>query len=74
MSGIIDTQLKVYDDAYIKFKYKQYCDLIASKLKNHEKPHDRRYKQGFFVPRKPQKCLNIMATKSNLSNVFNMQQ
>ncbi len=60
MSGVLDSGIQIYDDELIKFKYKQYCNLIKQKLHDHQKPHDRRYKQGFFVPTRPQKCLNIM--------------
>lgn len=63
MSDImIESGLKLYDDEYVKMKYSQYCKLIEDKLRTHQKPHDRRFKQGFFVPKKPQKCLNIMET------------
>lgn len=54
--------LKVYDDGYVKFKYSQYCNLVKERLRTHQKPHDRRYKQGFFVPKHPSKCMNIMET------------
>lgn len=70
MPEIQNFSLKVYDDDYIKFKYKQYCNLIQEKLRTHQKPHDRRYKQGFFVPRKPQKCLNIMEMPEPTAIVF----
>lgn len=60
MADIIDCGLRVYDDEYVKFKYKQYCNLIKQKLKDHQKPNNRHYKQGFFVPTRPAKCINIM--------------
>lgn len=62
MSDVITNGITVYDDDYVKFKYKQYCNLVKQKLHDHQKPHDRRYKQGFFVPTRPAKCGNIMAT------------
>ena len=43
-------------------KYKQYVSLIEDKLKKHEKPHNRKWKQGFFIPKHPLKCMNIMET------------
>lgn len=41
-------------------RYSFYCKLVEEKLKNHQKPHDRRYHQGFFIPKRPIKCMNIM--------------
>ena len=41
-------------------RYSYYCKLVEEKLKNHQKPHDRRYHQGFFIPKRPIKCMNIM--------------
>lgn len=66
----INSGLQIYDDEYIKYKYSQYCRLIESKLKAHQKPHDRRYKQGFFVPRKPQKCINVMEMNEPTAIVY----
>lgn len=60
MSDVLDCGVRVYDDDFVKFKYKQYCNLIKQKLNDHQKPHDKRYHQGFFVPSKPAKCINIM--------------
>ena len=60
MADVLSNGLTLYDDAFVQFKYKQYCNLIKSKLKTHQTPHDKRYKQGFFVPRAPAKCINIM--------------
>lgn len=44
----------------INERYSYYCRLVEEKLKNHQKPHDKRYHQGFFVPTRPLKCMNIM--------------
>lgn len=60
MADVLDCGIRVYDDDYVKFKYKQYCNLIKDKLRTHQTPHDRRYHQGFFVPTRPAKCINIM--------------
>lgn len=43
-------------------RYKQYISLIEDKLKKHQKPHNRKWKQGFIIPKKPLKCINIMET------------
>lgn len=43
-------------------RYKQYIALIEDKLKKHQKPHNRKWKQGFMIPKKPLKCINIMET------------
>lgn len=51
-----------YDESYGKARYVQYIKMIDEKLKNHQKPHDRRYRQGFFIPKRPFKCMNIMDT------------
>jgi len=60
MADVLDCGVRLYDDDFVKFKYKQYCNLIKDKLKTHQKPHDKRYHQGFFVPSRPAKCINIM--------------
>ena len=70
MADVLDCGVRVYDDDYINFKYKQYCNLIKQKLKDHQKPHDKRYKQGFFVPTRPQKCINIMEMPEPTAIVF----
>ncbi len=62
--------IQVYDDEYVKFKYSQYCNLVKEKLRTHQKPHDRRYKQGFFVPKHPSKCMNIMETSEPQAIVY----
>lgn len=66
----IESGLKIYDNDYVRMRYSQYCNLVKEKLKNHQKPHDRRYKQGFFVPRTPQKCINVMEMDSPLPIVY----
>jgi len=43
-------------------KYKQYIAMIEDRLKKHQKPHNKKWKQGFFIPKKPLKCMNIMET------------
>ena len=60
MTDILSNGITVYDDAYVQFKYKQYCNLIKCKLKTHQTPHNKKFKQGFFVPRHPAKCINVM--------------
>ena len=70
MADILSNGLTVYDDAYVQFKYKQYCNLIQSKLKTHQNPHNRKFKQGFFVPRHPAKCMNIMEMAEPNAMVF----
>lgn len=59
---IVDRNIEAYDDIYVQIKYNQYCKQVKYLLENHQKPHDRRYKQGFYVPNKPRKCVNIMET------------
>lgn len=43
-------------------RYKQYVSMIEDKTKKHQKPHNRKWKQGFFIPKKPLKVINIMET------------
>lgn len=50
------------DLQYATARYKQYIDIINYKLKNHQKPHNRRWRQGFFIPKHPLKWINIMET------------
>ena len=50
------------DLQYATTRYKQYIDIINYKLKNHQKPHNRRWRQGFFIPKHPLKWINIMET------------
>ena len=50
------------DLQYAAARYKQYIDIINYKLKNHQKPHNRRWRQGFFIPKHPLKWINIMET------------
>lgn len=59
-----------FDENYVKLKYNQYCKIIEEKLKNHQKPHNSRYKQGFFVPKRPAKVINIMETDEPQPIVF----
>lgn len=57
----IDSQRQIsLSEAAIR--YKQYVGIIEDKLKKHEKPHNRKWKQGFFIPKHPLKCMNIMET------------
>jgi len=58
---VIDSR-PMFDESYAKMRYTQYIRLVNDKLKKHQKPHDRRYKQGFFIPKRPIKCINIMET------------
>ena len=51
-------------------RYKQYVSMINEKLKNHQKPHNRKWKQGFFIPKKPLKVINIMETNEPQPIVF----
>jgi len=58
----IDSQRQIsLSEAAIR--YKQYVGIIEDKLKKHEKPHNRKWKQGFFIPKHPLKCMNIMETQ-----------
>lgn len=59
---LYDCGVKVFDDDYVKARYTQYCKIVEQKLKDHQKPHDRRYKQGFFIPKRAGKCINVMET------------
>lgn len=43
-------------------RYKQYVDMIKDKLNNHEKPHNKRWRQGFLIPSHALKWINIMET------------
>ena len=70
MADILSNGLTVYDDAFVQFKYKQYCNLIKSKLKTHQSPHNKKFKQGFFVPKHPGKCINIMEMPEPTAMVF----
>lgn len=51
-------------------KYKQYVSLIEDKMKNHQKPHNKRWRQGFYIPKKPLKWINIMETSEPQPIVF----
>ena len=51
---------RTFNSNEVNNKYSYYCKLVEEKLKNHQKPHDRRYHQGFFIPKRPIKCMNIM--------------
>lgn len=44
------------------FRYKKYRDIINDRIQNHQIPHNKKYKQGFFLPKHPLKCMNIMET------------
>lgn len=66
---IVDTK-QSYDLQYASIRYKQYVDMIKYKLKNQQKPHDRRYKQGFFIPTRPLKNMNIMETEEPTPIVY----
>ena len=70
MADILSNGLTVYDDAFVQFKYKQYCNLIKAKLKTHQSPHNKKFKQGFFVPKHPGKCINIMEMPEPTAIVF----
>ena len=58
---VIDTH-RTFDEEYAKMRYTQYIKKVNWLLENHQKPHDRRYKQGFFIPTRPLKVINIMET------------
>ena len=51
---------RTFNSNEVNNKYSYYCKLVEEKLKNHQKPHDRRYHQGFFVPKRPIKCMNVV--------------
>ena len=58
---IIDSR-RVFDDDYAKMRYTLYIKKINTLLENHQKPHNKKYKQGFFIPKRPLKVMNIMET------------
>lgn len=53
-----------------EIRFKLYCQTIKDKIKNGQKPHNERYKQGFFIPKNPKKCMNIMETNEPQPIVF----
>lgn len=57
---IIDANRTHYSQEEVNIKFNYYKRLVEEKLKKHQKPHDRRYHQGFFIPKHPEKCMNIM--------------
>lgn len=61
MGLIIDKDF-VFDQDIVDKRLEQYLNTVKDHLKNGDKPHDRRYKQGYFAPKCPAKCINIMET------------
>lgn len=59
---LLNNNLQNIDLQYASIRYNQYIDTINYKLKNHQKPHNNRWKQGFFIPKHPLKWINIMET------------
>ena len=55
---------------YAATRYREYVALIEDKLRKHEKPHNKRWKQGFFLPQHPLKWINIMETQETQPIVF----
>ena len=53
-----------------EIRYKLYCQTIKEKIKSGQKPHNDRYKQGFFIPKNPNKCMNIMETNEPQPIIF----
>ena len=51
-----------FDMNYVNLRYKQYLKAVDDLYKKHQVPHDKRYKQKIFVPKRPIKCINIMET------------
>lgn len=41
-------------------RFNKYNSIINDRLKNHQIPHNKKYKQGFFIPKHPLKCMNVM--------------
>lgn len=58
---IIDT-CRTFDEDYAKMRYTLYIQKVNTLLENHQKPHNKKYKQGFFIPKRPLKVMNIMET------------
>ena len=59
MGLIIDKDF-IFDQDIVDRRLEQYVRTVKDHLSNGDKPHDRRYKQGYFVPRCPAKWINIM--------------
>lgn len=58
---IIDANRTHYSQEEVNRKFNYYKQLVDYKLKNHQKIHDKRYHQGFFIPKyHPERCMNIM--------------
>ena len=62
MGLIIDKDF-IFDQDIVDKRLEQYVRTVKDHLSNCDKPHDRRYKQGYFVPRCPAKWINIMETE-----------
>lgn len=58
---VIDSR-PMFDESYAKMRYNQYLKAVQNLYKNHQTPHDRRYRQKIFIPSRPIKCGNIMET------------
>lgn len=58
---VIDSNISI-DDEYCDMKYQQYVQLVQDKKKNKQLPKDKRYRQGFFIPKNYKKCINIIDT------------
>lgn len=68
--NVIDAPQRTIDLQSASIRYKQYINGINDKLKNHQKPHNRKWKQGFFIPKHPLKWINIMETDEPQPIVF----
>ena len=54
-------EFKKYSTDEIKLRYDYYCKVLEQKIKHYEIPRNKKYKQGFFLPKNhPEKCMNIM--------------
>lgn len=57
----IDSNRRNFTQEEVNRKFNYYKQLIDYKLKNHQKIHDKRFHQGFFIPKyHPERCMNIM--------------
>ena len=61
MNDIQDLQPFNIQDAV--FRYNKYKQMIEERIKKHQVPHNKKFKQGFYIPKRPLKCMNIMETQ-----------
>ena len=57
----IDSNRRNFTQEEVNRKFNYYKQLVDYKLKNHQKIHNKKYHQGFFIPKyHPERCMNIM--------------